>query len=86
MTAKIRHGKKHRHTHGADPGSPHERLNAMHAMPGRPEGAPMGAMGAPPPSPVPSAPPSMGGGMPSPPDGAMPTAPPGAGPQEGDQS
>jgi len=46
MTAKTRHGQKaHRETHGADPGTPHTRLNRMHAMPNRAEGAPMSSAG-----------------------------------------
>jgi len=58
MTAKTKHGHKaHRRTHGADEGTPHERLNRMHAMPNRAEGAPMSSAGsapmgvAPPPQP-----------------------------------
>jgi len=40
MTAKMKHGHKaHRTALGADPGSTHERLNRLHAQPGRPEGA-----------------------------------------------
>lgn len=40
MTAKTKHGHKaHRATHGADPGTAHERLNRRHAQVGRPEGA-----------------------------------------------
>jgi len=87
MTARIRHGTKHRHTHGADPGTPHERLNAQHAMPNRPEGAMMPGTGAPPPSPVPSAPPSPGAG-PMPSGGGMAMGPPGASPdvEEGEQT
>lgn len=91
MTAKIRHGKSHRHTHGADAGSPHERLHAHHAMPNRPEGAPMGNLmgGSPMASPVPTAPPSpgagpmpSGGGMP----GGMAMGPPGSSGDDGEQS
>jgi hypothetical protein len=88
MTARIRHGTKHRHTHGADPGTPHERLNAQHAMPNRAEGAPMGTLqgSAPAPSPVPSAPPSPGAG-PMPSGGGMAMGPPGEGSDdEGDQT
>ena len=82
MTAKTRHGKAaHHRAHGSDPGSKHERLNRMHAMPGRPEGAPMGGQGpmaAPPPAP----PPAMG----EPPMGAAPMESPamGAGPSTSD--
>jgi hypothetical protein len=83
LTAKIKHGHKaHRRTLGADEGSPHERLNRQHAMPNRPEGAPMSAASQPnlPPSPVPQAPP-MGGGA-----SAAPMAPPGAGPDDEESS
>lgn len=53
MTARLRHGaKSHRHTHGADPGSPHERLHRMHAQPNRAEGQPMSAAQAPAPPPM----------------------------------
>lgn len=83
MTAKTRHGKgAHHKAHGADPGTPHERLNRMHAQPGRPEGAMMQQPSAePPPQPMPAAPPGgmgIGGGM----------SPPGAGPDtdEGEQT
>ena len=76
MTARTKHGMKaHRHTHGADAGSPHERLQRQHAQPNRPEGAPMsaasGPSAAPPPSPVP-----MGV---QPQDNTPSMAPPGAG-------
>lgn len=59
MTAKTKHGHKaHRPAHGADAGTPHERLNRLHAQPGRAEGAMHpGGLGAPPPSPVAAAPP-----------------------------
>lgn len=83
MTAKTRHGHKaHAPTHGADPGTAHERLNRMHAMPNRAEGQPMSAAGG-----APAAPPM--GGMPA--MGGPPAmAPMGAGPstddEEGDQT
>lgn len=70
MTAKTRHGKgAHHAAHGADPGTPHERLNRLHAMPGRPEGAmhdsaPAAPMQMPPQMGAPAAPP-MGGAPPS---------------------
>jgi hypothetical protein len=87
MTAKLKHGTKHRHTSGADPGTPHERLTSRHAMPGRPEGAMMQMSGmAPPPSPVPTAPPSPGAGSAMPPSGGMPMGPPGSSPDEGDET
>ena len=96
MTAKTKHGHgAHRAAHGADPGTPHERLNRLHAMPGRPEGAMAAGMGsgAPMGSPAPM-PPMAGGGAPpmgAPPMGAPPMgAPPmGTGPgmdEEGEQS
>lgn len=83
MTAKTKHGHKaHRPAHGADPGSTHERLNRMHAMPNRAEGQPMSAAGGGAP---PMAPPMAGGppGM-----GAMGDQSMGAGPdsEEGEQS
>ena len=88
MTAKTRHGHgAHRAAHGADKGTPHERLNRMHAMPGRPEGAPMSAQagGIADPNPAEGA-----GPMAMPPNPGMPSAPPGASPstddEEGDQS
>ena len=71
MTAKTKHGHKaHPRAHGADHGTPHERLNRMHAQPGRPEGAMMAGGGEPaaPPMAAPpmGAPPGMpGGGAPS---------------------
>lgn len=81
MTAKMKHGHKaHPAAHGADPGTAHERLNRMHAMPGRPEGAMAGAGGAPMQGPMES-PPPMAGGAP----GAMPGAPMGAGPSPDDE-
>jgi hypothetical protein len=77
MTAKTRHGKAaHRPAHGADPGTPHHRLNKMHAMPNRAEGAPMSAAGGAPPPQAMAAPPQ-------PQDNAMAMAPPGAGPSAG---
>lgn len=91
MTAKTKHGHKaHGPAHGADAGTPHERLNRMHAQPGRPEGAMMQQPGAAPaPSPVPSAPP-MGMGASAAPGAPMGAPPMGAGPstddEEGDQS
>lgn len=70
MTAKTKHGHKaHRRTHGADEGSAHERLNRAHAVPNRAEGAPMSSAssgGAPPPSPIPQAPPMGAGAVASP--------------------
>jgi hypothetical protein len=65
MTAKTKHGQKaHPKAHGADEGTAHERLNRAHAVPNRPEGAPMSAAGAAPP---PMAPPGMAPpGMPAP--------------------
>jgi hypothetical protein len=72
LTAKQKHGSgAHRPAHGADPGTPHERLNRLHAQPGRAEGA-MHA-GAPPPPPMQApmapnpgmAPPGMGASGPS---------------------
>lgn len=87
MTAKTKHGHgAHRAAHGADHGTPHERLNRLHAQPGRAEGA-MHAGAPPPPMAPPQAPaaPPMG----APPMGA-PNPAMGAGPQtddeEGDQS
>jgi hypothetical protein len=75
MTAKTKHGHKAHHAaHGADPGTPHERLNRLHAQPGRPEGA-MHMGGGAGPSQMPSAPPQMppmGAGPGSPPMGAAP--------------
>lgn len=69
MTAKTRHGHKAHHAaHGADPGTPHERLNRLHAQPGRAEGAMHLGGGAPPPmpsepmAPPMAAPPAMAGG------------------------
>lgn len=79
MSAKMRHGTKHRPTRGADRGTAHERLNSHHAMPGRPEGAMMEQPGVEPmPSPVPTAPPSPGAG-PMPSGGGMSMGPPGMG-------
>lgn len=72
MTAKTKHGHKaHRPAHGADPGTPHERLNRLHAQVGRPEGAMHG--GAPMPPSMPDAAPPMMGAPPA-------MSPPGAGP------
>lgn len=64
MTAKTKHGHKaHRAAHGADAGTPHERLNRMHAMPNRAEGQPMSAAGSAEAEPaMPPATPPMGGG------------------------
>jgi hypothetical protein len=88
MTAKTKHGHKaHGPARGADPGTPHERLNRLHAQPGRPEGAMHGGAGpsqmpAEPPQPAPMAPP-MGAG---PQMGAGPSmGPPGAGPSTDDE-
>lgn len=72
MTAKTRHGHgAHPRAHGADHGTPHERLNRLHAQPGRPEGA-MAAGGAngapmqaPPMAPNPGMAPPMGAPGPS---------------------
>lgn len=82
MTAKTKHGHKAHHAaHGADPGTPHERLNRLHAQPGRPEGAMHGSAG---PAPMPS----MGATPPTAPP--MGGAPMGAGPatdsEEGEQT
>lgn len=90
MTAKTKHGHKaHPRAHGADAGTPHERLNRMHAMPNRAEGQPMSAAstGAPPP-PAMAAPPSpQGNAMAMAPPGAGPSAGPGASDdEEGDQT
>lgn len=78
MVAKTKHGHKaHPRAHGADEGTAHERLNRMHAQPGRAEGqmhaggssgmaappAPMAAPMAPNPGMAPMSPgPSMGAG------------------------
>lgn len=98
MTAKTKHGHKaHAPTRGADPGTPHERMNRLHAQPGRPEGAMRGmnqnqsggagSEGAGTPE-APSMPP-MGAG-PAPAGGSMPGASMGEGPstddEEGDQT
>jgi hypothetical protein len=81
LTAKTKHGHKaHGPTHGADPGTPHERLNRMHAMPNRAEGQPMSAAASPAMAPTPA--PPMGAGAPM---GAPPMAPPGAGPSPDDE-
>jgi hypothetical protein len=85
---KVReHGHAaHKPAHGADPGTPHERLNRLHAQPGRPEGAmaggPNGAAMAPEPmAPNPGmAPPGIG--APAPSMGAGPSTDT----EEGDQS
>lgn len=87
MTAKTKHGHKaHPPAHGADPGTPHERLNRLHAMPGRAEGAMHGMEPAESPGIGTTEPPQM----PPPPGGAAqsPMAPPGAGPddEEGEQT
>jgi hypothetical protein len=86
MTAKTKHGHKaHPRAHGADAGTPHERLNRMHAMPNRAEGQPMSAAGGAPPPPAMAAAP--GPSMPMAPPGAGPTPGPGASDdEEGDQS
>jgi len=79
----MKHGMKaHRAAHGADPGTPHERLNRLHAMPGRPEGAMHGGDSAGAPGPAPGMGPATGpepmppasamGGMGAPPMGAPP--------------
>lgn len=81
MTAKTRHGHgAHRPAHGADPGTPHERLNRRHAIPGRPEGAMHdgGEMPAPPMGGSP-----MAGGMPG---GQSMGAGPSTDGEEGEQS
>lgn len=78
MTAKTKHGHKaHGPTRGADPGTPHERLNRQHARVGRAEGAASNAMNdaqagssgdganmpeAPMAPPMGAGPPGMGGG------------------------
>lgn len=76
MTAKTKHGHgAHKAAHGADPGTPHERLNRLHAQPGRPEGAMHGGGPGPMP-PAPMAPnPGMGApmGAPGPSMGAGPS-------------
>lgn len=82
MTAKTRHGvKAHRHTHGADAGSAHEKMHRMHAMPNRAEGQPMSAATGP------SAPPPMnpGASAPQPQDNTS-MAPSGAAPGGGQDS
>lgn len=88
MTAKTRHGHAaHPRAHGADHGTAHERLNRLHAQPGRPEGsmAAGGGSGAPMQEAPPMAP---NPGMAPPPMGAPPSM--GAGPatddEEGDQT
>ena len=95
MTAKTRHGRAaHRPAHGADKGTPHERLNRLHAQPGRPEGAMHGgASGGAPAAPAALAMPGSATMPPQPQDNTMPMAPPGAGPsagssddEEGDQT
>jgi len=74
MTAKTKHGHKaHRRAHGSDEGSAHERLNRMHAMPNRAEGAPMSSAGAG------AAPPGVAP-PPQPQDNTAPMAPPGGAP------
>lgn len=76
MTAKTKHGHKaHRRAHGADAGTPHERLNRMHAMPNRAEGQMMQNAGAAPPMAAPPQPQDNTG-----------MAPPGAGPAAADSS
>lgn len=92
MTAKTRHGHKaHPPAHGADPGTAHERLNRLHAMPGRAEGAMHGMnQGESGGAGVPEAPqmPAMGAGPPmaSGPPGASMGAGPSTDSEEGDQS
>jgi hypothetical protein len=79
MTAKTKHGHKAHHAaHGADPGTPHERLNRLHAQPGRPEGAMHGG-GLPA---GPTAPPGIGGAM----GGASLGAGPATDDEEGEQT
>lgn len=73
MVAKTKHGHgAHKRAHGSDEGTAHERLNRMHAQPGRAEGA-MHAGGssgaAAPPSPM-AAPLAPNSGMAAPDMGA----------------
>lgn len=86
MTAKTRHGHgAHKPAHGADPGTPHERLNRLHAQPGRAEGAMHGGAPEPMQAPAPMAPnPGMGApmGAPGPSMGAGPSTDD----EEGEQS
>lgn len=80
MTAKTKHGHKaHARAHGSDEGSAHERLNRMHAMPNRAEGAPMSAAGGGPSA----APPEMPG---APMGGQSMGAGPSVDSEEGEQS
>lgn len=85
MTAKTRHGHKaHRNTHGADAGTPHERLNRVHAIPNRPEGA-MNQGGGPAPAGV-EPPPQPQDNVGMAPPGAAPAEAGGSDDESGEQS